>query len=105
MALLPTDRIHAGPDDSATEGLVRWAPARSPFVGGMTLAAFLLAPVFVTPGAVALFLVTTAITIGAGHSVGMHRLLIHRAFSTSSAMRRVLPRPGLRPATAAEAVG
>lgn len=90
MALLSTDRVHADPDTSATEGRVRWAPGRSLFVGGMSLAALLLAPFHVTPGAVVLFLVTTAVTIGAGHSIGMHRLLIHRAFATSPAMRRVL---------------
>ncbi len=88
--LLSTDRVLAGPDTSATEGRVRWAPARSLFAGGMTLAALLLAPFHVTPGAVALFLVATAVTIGAGHSVGMHRLLIHRAFSTSPALRNLL---------------
>ena len=89
MPLLSTDRIHASPDTSATEGRIRWAPARSLFVGGMTLAA-LLAPFHATTGAVAVFLVTTAVTIGAGHSVGMHRLLIHNAFETSPAMRRLL---------------
>ena len=95
MSCLSTDRILAGPGTSATEGRVRWAPARSLFTGGMTLAALLLAPFHVTPVSVALFLVTTAVTIGAGHSVGMHLLLIHRALATSPALR-TLPSP-LRP--------
>lgn len=37
-----------------------------------------------------LFVITTAITICAGHSVGMHRLLIHRSFRTSKLVERVL---------------
>jgi len=37
-----------------------------------------------------IWLVTTAITICAGHSVGMHRLLIHRAFETPKWLEHVL---------------
>ncbi|MDQ8754710.1 acyl-CoA desaturase [Sphingosinicella sp. LHD-64] len=46
----------------------------------MTLAALILCPVFVTPGAVAVFLLACAVTLCAGHSVGMHRRLIHNSF-------------------------
>lgn len=90
MACLSTDRMIAAPETSATEGRIRWAPARSLFTGGMTVAALTLAPVFVTPGAVLLFLATSAITICAGHSVGMHRLLIHRSFAAPLWLERVL---------------
>lgn len=40
--------------------------------------------------ALALFLVTTAVTICAGHSVGMHRLFIHRSFSAPKWLERTL---------------
>jgi stearoyl-CoA desaturase (delta-9 desaturase) len=46
----------------------------------MTVAALIGGPVFFTWGAFALFLATTAITVCLGHSLGMHRRLIHRAF-------------------------
>ncbi|RED12134.1 acyl-CoA desaturase [Pontivivens insulae] len=39
--------------------------------------------VYPSPGALAVFVVLTTVTICAGHSVGMHRLLIHRSFKTS----------------------
>ena len=76
-----TRRMVAGPDTSAALGRVEWAPAKSLWTGGMLLAALLFGPVFVTPGAVALFAVTAVVTLCAGHSVGMHRLLVHRSFT------------------------
>ena len=90
MACLSTDRMIADEHTSATEGQVRWAPARSLWTGGMTLAALALAPPTATPSAVAVFLVTTAVTICLGHSLGLHRLLIHRAFAAPRAVQRVM---------------
>ena len=80
MSCTSTDRMIADAATSGIDGRVEWAPAKSLWVGGMMLSALLLAPVFVTPGAVALFVLTTALTLCAGHSVGMHRLLVHRSF-------------------------
>jgi sn-1 stearoyl-lipid 9-desaturase len=56
----------------------------------MSLAALIGAPLTFTWDAFALFLVTTAITICAGHSVGMHRLLIHRSFRSPKWLERFL---------------
>lgn len=80
MQCSSTDRMIACADTSSVEGHVEWAPAKSLWTGAMTLGAVVLGPVFVTPGAVALFAVTTAVTLWGGHSVGLHRLLIHRSF-------------------------
>ncbi len=41
-------------------------------------------------GAVALFLGSSAVTLCAGHSIGLHRLLIHRSLSAPRWMERVL---------------
>ncbi len=90
MVCLSTAWVIAGPGVSAEDGRVEWAPARSLWTGGMTLAAVLLAPVFVTPGAVALFLGASAVTLCAGHSIGLHRLLIHRSLSAPRWVERVL---------------
>jgi len=76
-----TPRLIVDPTTSATAGRVVWAPTRSLWVGGMTAFALILGPVFVTPGAVLLFLVTSAVTLCVGHSIGLHRLLIHRSFA------------------------
>lgn len=80
MRCLSTPRMIANPDSNAVDGTVIWAPAKSLWTASMTLAALFLGPLTASWDAIALFVVTTAITICAGHSVGMHRLLIHRSF-------------------------
>ena len=45
---------------------------------------------FTSPDAILVFLILTAITICAGHSVGMHRLLIHRSFQAPLWLERLL---------------
>ncbi|WP_174293001.1 acyl-CoA desaturase [Sphingomonas bacterium] len=81
MTCLSTDRMIADADSCATKGVVRWAPVRSLWIGGMTLAALALGPVTISGSAVLLFLVTSATTLCLGHSIGLHRLLIHRSFA------------------------
>ena len=80
-------------DDSgadAVTGQVRWDPAHSIWNGGMLAAAFLFGPIFFTLPAFAMFLGLTGACILLGHSVGFHRLLIHRSFKTTPAMDRIL---------------
>jgi len=82
MELVPgSQRIVADASSDPVRGTVRWAPAKSIWIGGMTAAALVLGPRYVTWGAFALFLATCAITLCAGHSVGMHRRLIHNSFA------------------------
>ena len=81
MQHLPgSERIVADSQSDPVEGRVRWAPGKSIWIGTMTAAALLLGPLFFTPGAFLLFLATSAVTLCAGHSVGMHRRLIHESF-------------------------
>ena len=71
-------------------GAIRWDIAKSLWTFAMMaggVAALVLAPSW---SGFAVFLVLTAITICAGHSVGMHRLLIHRAFQTPLWLERLL---------------
>jgi stearoyl-CoA desaturase (delta-9 desaturase) len=68
----------AGADPS--RGVVRWAPVKSLWIGGMTIAALIFGPLLFSWSALSLFLVTTGVTLCAGHSVGMHRRLIHNSF-------------------------
>ncbi|WP_428672254.1 acyl-CoA desaturase, partial [Roseibium sp.] len=56
----------------------------------MTLVALIAGPLTVSAGAATAFVVLTAITICGGHSVGMHRLLIHRSFRTPIWIERFL---------------
>lgn len=82
MRLVPgPERIQAWGGTDPVYGRVRWAPKKSLWLGGMALAALCLCPVFFSWSALALFLLTSAVTLCFGHSVGMHRRLIHRSFA------------------------
>lgn len=81
MQLVPgSERILSLGSANPVQGRVRWSPAKSLWIGSMTLAAILLGPLFFSWSALALFVATTAITLCLGHSVGMHRRLIHGSF-------------------------
>lgn len=79
-----------GEGASATAGRVVWAPAKSAWNTAMIGTAVVAAPSLATPDAVAMFLVLTYVTLLLGHSVGMHRLLIHRAYESSKVLQRLL---------------
>jgi fatty-acid desaturase len=87
---LSTDRMIADDESDSVAGRVVWVPGKSLWTGAMTLIALVAAPLTFTWDALALFLVTSAVTICAGHSVGMHRLLIHRAFEAPLWLERLL---------------
>ena len=81
MQLVPgSERILAAQDASPSAGRVCWAPAKSFWIGGLTLAAVVGGPLTFAWDALGLFLTTSAITLCFGHSVGMHRRLIHSSF-------------------------
>jgi stearoyl-CoA desaturase (delta-9 desaturase) len=71
--------VEAG-DTGAVDGEVYWKPVKSAWISGMTLTALIGGPLLITWGAFVLFLATTAVTVCLGHSLGMHRRLIHRAY-------------------------
>ena len=76
----PVRSIVEVPGCSPVAGVVRWDPATSVWNGGMLGIALVGAPLTVSWSAVAVFVGLTAATLLAGHSVGMHRRLIHRSF-------------------------
>jgi len=80
MKTISTGRMISRQDSDAQDGTVVWMPAKSIWVGAMTIIAIVFGPLTFSWSAFVLFVVTTAVTICAGHSVGMHRLLIHRSF-------------------------
>ncbi|MFS2180389.1 acyl-CoA desaturase [Rhizobium pisi] len=89
MSSISTGRMIDNDSDPVT-GRVTWMPAKSIWISAMTAIAIVGGPLTVTPGAFAVFILLTAITIGLGHSVGMHRLLIHRSFRTPLWIERLL---------------
>lgn len=75
---------------SAVEGCVVWDPLRSIWNGAMLIGAVVLGPLYFTWGALMVFLLLSAITLCAGHSVGFHRRLIHRSFECAKWLERTL---------------
>lgn len=85
----PVFRVN-GDDADASAGRVTWAPAKSVWNGSMIATAVMFAPLMLRIDAVLLFAITTYLTLLLGHSVGMHRKLIHRSFYCPKWLERVL---------------
>ncbi|OAN70355.1 fatty acid desaturase [Jannaschia sp. EhC01] len=90
MTLIDTDRVIAGPHTSATLGRVRWNPAASLWLTAHVIGGVVAITVFPSWGGLVAFLILSGITLCAGHSVGMHRLLIHRSFTATKGLERLL---------------
>lgn len=75
-----SERIVDADCADAAAGVVRWRAGKSLWIGSMTLAALVFGPLTFEPAAFLLFLASTALTLCAGHSVGLHRRLIHQSF-------------------------
>lgn len=91
MDLRPgSERIVVTPDTDPLDGVVQWAPGKSLRLAGMTTAAVVLGPACFSWSAFALFIATSAITLCGGHSVGMHRKLIHASFDCPLWLERLL---------------
>lgn len=86
--MAPVHRISGDGADPCT-GQIRLDPAKLLWNGVMLLGA-IAAPFFVTLPAILLCLVTTYVTLLLGHSVGMHRMMIHRNVDAISAVERGL---------------
>ena len=74
---------------NAVDGSVHWKPSKSLWIGGMTVASLVGGPITFGWGALAVFIATTALTVCLGHSIGMHRRLIHRSFDCPLWLERV----------------
>ncbi len=88
--LISTERVLADGATSAMDGRIVPDPVRILWLGahlGLSVVALVW---FADPAAIAACGLLTAITICAGHSVGMHRLLIHRSFKTHRALEYLL---------------
>lgn len=74
----------------AVQGRVVWDAPRSIWNMAMLAMALVLGPMTFSGSALAVFLVTSAVTLCAGHSVGFHRRLIHRSFDCPKWLERIL---------------
>ncbi|WP_299962875.1 acyl-CoA desaturase [uncultured Roseobacter sp.] len=82
VSLISTERVVATSKTSATEGRIVWSPVKSLWLFAHVGLGFIAIFWFPQIDAFLLFVGLTAMTVCAGHSVGMHRLLIHRSFQT-----------------------
>lgn len=89
MDLIATERVTPLPD-TTLDGCILWDAPKSLWWFGHAVGAVVAVVVFPAWDAAAVMVLLTAITICAGHSVGMHRLLIHRTFQTPLWLERLL---------------
>lgn len=75
-----SERIVADAATDPVEGRVEWNLAKSMWIGSMTLTALIGGPLLFSWDAFFVFVLLSAITLCTGHSVGMHRRLIHNSF-------------------------
>lgn len=71
-------------------GCVRWAPTKSLWHLTLGITALIGAPLTFSVDALLVFLGLTYVTLLLGHSVGMHRKLIHRSFDCPKWLERSL---------------
>lgn len=89
MNLVATDRVTPLPD-TTLEGLIEWDAPKSMWWFAHATGALAAVALFPSWDAAAVMVALTALTICAGHSVGMHRLLIHRTFETPLWLEHIL---------------
>jgi stearoyl-CoA desaturase (delta-9 desaturase) len=79
-----------GRDADASAGRVVIAPTKALWNGSMIFSAILFAPGTLSLDTLLVFLVTTHVTLLLGHSVGMHRRLIHLSYDCAKWLERAL---------------
>jgi len=77
-------------DASAIKGHVKLDFAKVLWTGGMLVISLILAPFYVTWSALIVFFGLSYFTLLIGHSVGMHRMMIHRSFECPRPLKRLL---------------
>ncbi|MFO0976113.1 MAG: acyl-CoA desaturase [Planctomycetaceae bacterium] len=75
---------------SPVEGTVVWSPVKSLWFFAMAVVAGIAGPLTWSWKVSAAAGLLTAFTLCTGHSIGFHRLLIHRSFQTSKWLERTL---------------
>ncbi len=78
--MINTERVYSTESESAFEGDVIWEPLKSIWFLLNLFTLLFIAPFVFSLSALFVFTLLTAITLCLGHSLGMHRLLIHRSY-------------------------
>lgn len=81
--------ILAVPGCDPVHGTVRWAPLKSLWWFAMATGGVLAVTLYASLSGLLLFLASSAVTLCLGHSLGMHRRLIHRSYDCPRWMERL----------------
>lgn len=82
------ERVRAGPEVNAAFGNVRWSPSKSIWFSTMAVLWIVGGIVYFSWAAVGVFIISSGMTLCFGHSLGMHRKLIHESFSCPDALEK-----------------
>ena len=74
------ERVISSDEKAAVEGVVRWDPVKSFWWTGMLAGWLVLGSLYASWSAVAVFFLLSGLTLCLGHSLGMHRKLIHQSY-------------------------
>lgn len=80
----------AGAAADASTATVCWSPVQSLWLTSMTLVSLVGGYLTFSLSALLVFALTTGLTLCLGHSLGMHRLLIHRSYETHKLVEYLL---------------
>ena len=83
------DRIDFSEKADPVKGKVRWSPIKSLWWSFMFLSWVILGTLYFSWSSVAIFILTSAVTLCLGHSIGMHRKLIHDAFTCPDWLEKI----------------
>jgi len=75
---------------NAHDGIIKTCASKAVWNLGMIIMAIVFAPLNYTHSALILLLTTTYFSLLVGHSVGMHRLMIHRTFECHPIIEKIL---------------
>ena len=74
------ERVEDGPLTDYARGRLKVAPVKASWFSFNLVGAIVGVAWFTTPGAIAIWLALSILTLAGGHSLGMHRKLIHDSF-------------------------
>lgn len=91
MSATPTifDRIDFSAGADPVAGEVRWSPVKSIWWSGMAVGWLVVGALYFSWAAVAVYLVLCGVTLCLGHSLGMHRKLIHDSYDCPGWVERL----------------
>lgn len=83
------ERVLEHRQTNAHQGVVKWSPSKSLFFSSMATGWIVGGTLYFSWAAVTAFFILCGVTLCLGHSLGMHRKLIHQSFDCSDFLEKV----------------